>query len=124
MWGGNADDFIPERWENPPECVSDIPGVWGHVLSFLGGPRACIGYRFSLVEYVAEYAHICTQPPHHSFFFRFKVIVFTLLRAFEFDLAVPSSDIIKKANIVTRPIVKSERERGNQMPMLVRPYRR
>ncbi|KAJ3480225.1 hypothetical protein NLI96_g8501 [Meripilus lineatus] len=90
MWGGNADDFIPERWENPPECVSDIPGVWGHVLSFLGGPRACIGYRFSLVE--------------------FKVIVFTLLRAFEFDLAVPSSDIIKKANIVTRPIVKTGRD--------------
>lgn len=42
----------PERWENLPEAVSGIPGVWGNLLSFLGGPRSCIGYRFSLVEYV------------------------------------------------------------------------
>ena len=42
----------PERWENPPEAIASIPGVWGNLLSFLGGPRSCIGYRFSLVEYV------------------------------------------------------------------------
>ena len=42
----------PERWEHPPTGTEDIPGVWGHVLSFLGGPRACIGYRFSVVEWV------------------------------------------------------------------------
>lgn len=43
----------PERWENLPDAVSSIPGVWGNLLSFLGGPRSCIGYRFSLVEYVS-----------------------------------------------------------------------
>ena len=43
-------DCRPERWQNIPEAVSRIPGVWGHLLTFLGGPRACIGYRFSLVE--------------------------------------------------------------------------
>ena len=48
----------PERWENLPEAVSAIPGVWGHLLSFIGGPRACIGYRFSLVE--------CVPVPYHS----------------------------------------------------------
>ena len=42
----------PERWEHPPEAISAIPGVWSHLLTFLGGPHACIGYRFSLVEYV------------------------------------------------------------------------
>lgn len=40
----------PERWLHPPEAISTIPGVWGNQLSFLGGPRSCIGYRFSLVE--------------------------------------------------------------------------
>lgn len=40
----------PERWESAPEAAASIPGVWGHMLTFIGGPRACIGYRFSLVE--------------------------------------------------------------------------
>ena len=43
----------PDRWDNPPEAIANTPGVWGHLLTFLGGTRACIGYRFSLVEYVA-----------------------------------------------------------------------
>ena len=55
---------------------------------------------------------------------RFKALVFTLIRAFEFDLAVPAEDILKKSNIVTRPIVKGEPEKGNQLPLLVSLYRR
>lgn len=44
--------YRPERWANLPEATSSIPGVWSNLLSFLGGPRACIGYRFSIVECV------------------------------------------------------------------------
>ena len=43
-------DFRPERWESVPEASSAVPGVWGNMLTFLGGPRACIGFRFSLIE--------------------------------------------------------------------------
>ena len=43
-------DYRPERWKNIPEAASQIPGVWGNLLTFLGGSRACIGYRFALVE--------------------------------------------------------------------------
>jgi cytochrome P450 len=43
-------DCRPERWQNIPDAVSQIPGAWGNILTFLGGTRACIGYRFSLVE--------------------------------------------------------------------------
>jgi cytochrome P450 len=66
LWGEDAEKFkwvllslfvpylniicSPERWSNLPEAVHGIPGVWAHQLTFLGGPRACIGYRFSLVE--------------------------------------------------------------------------
>ncbi|KAF9234847.1 cytochrome P450 [Melanogaster broomeanus] len=50
LWGPDAHEFNPERWQNLPESVSHIPGVWGHMLSFLDGPRACMGYRFSLVD--------------------------------------------------------------------------
>ena len=42
----------PERWESPPETVYENPGVWSNIMTFLGGPRACIGYQFSLVVFV------------------------------------------------------------------------
>jgi cytochrome P450 len=49
----------PERWlgEGPANAVHAIPGVWGNMLTFLGGVHACIGYRFSLYEYVNRRHH-------------------------------------------------------------------
>ncbi|KIK80380.1 hypothetical protein PAXRUDRAFT_833550 [Paxillus rubicundulus Ve08.2h10] len=101
LWGPDAHEFKPERWDNLPKAVSDIPGVWGHLLTFLGGPRACIGYRFSLVE--------------------MKALLFTLVRAFEFELAVPASDIRKKSTIVQRPILRSDPTNKAQLPLLLKP---
>lgn len=40
----------PERWENVPQGAQALPGVWGNIMSFLGGSRACIGYQFSTLE--------------------------------------------------------------------------
>ncbi|KAI0643934.1 cytochrome P450 [Trametes meyenii] len=100
LWGEDALEFKPERWENPPEAISSIPGVWGHMLSFLGGPRACIGYRFSLIE--------------------MKALIFVLVRAFEFELAVPPEDVQKKTSLVQRPLLRSAPEQGSQMPLLLR----
>ncbi|KAJ7221601.1 cytochrome P450 [Mycena pura] len=102
IWGPDSMEFIPERWESETPISNSLPGVWGHMLTFLGGPRACIGYRFSLVE--------------------MKALLFTLVRAFEFDLAVAADDVGKKSGIVQRPILKSEPEKGNQLPLLVKPY--
>ncbi|KAJ6607877.1 cytochrome P450 [Mycena sp. CBHHK59/15] len=103
IWGPDAMEFKPERWDSDTPIPSVLPGVWGHMLSFLGGPRACIGYRFSLVE--------------------LKALLFTLVRAFEFELAVPLVDVGKKSTaIVQRPMVISEPEVRNQLPLLVRPF--
>jgi hypothetical protein len=51
-----------------------------------------------------------------------KAILFSLVRAFEFELAVPREDISTKMAIVQRPVVVSEKEKGFQMPLLVKPY--
>lgn len=59
-----------------------------------------------------------------EFLYRIKALLFTLIRAFEFELAVPPQDIAKKAGIVQRPFVVTEPNAGNQMPLLVKPYNR
>ncbi|KAF7976482.1 hypothetical protein HWV62_6757 [Athelia sp. TMB] len=103
IWGAGADTFRPERWEEAKTLVPNgIPSIWGNQLTFLAGPRSCIGYRFALAE--------------------MKALIFTLVRSFEFELAVPANDIIAKQSIVSRPIVRTNREAGNQMPLLVKPY--
>lgn len=102
LWGEDAFEFKPERWESVPDAVQHIPGVWANQMSFLGGPRACIGYRFSLIE--------------------MKALIFALVRAFEFELAVPPEEIIKKSTAVQRPLVRSEMVKGCQLPLLIKPY--
>ena len=49
----------PERWENPPAGIASISSAWNHLMTFLGGPRACIGFRFSIVEYAPNYPALC-----------------------------------------------------------------
>ncbi|KAF7334442.1 hypothetical protein MVEN_02273700 [Mycena venus] len=67
LWGDDAVEFRPERWQQIPKTAEAIPGVWGNMLTFLAGPYNCIGFRFALAEQ--------------------KVLLFVLIRAFEFERA-------------------------------------
>ncbi|KAI0357854.1 hypothetical protein OH77DRAFT_1308194 [Trametes cingulata] len=71
------------------------------MLTFLGGPRACIGHRFAVVE--------------------MKALVFTLVRAFEFSLAVDPSEVKKMPGLVERPMLAGTPGRS-QLPLLVKQY--
>lgn len=42
LWGPNADEFVPERWETARPHWSFVP--------FNAGPRRCIGQAFALTE--------------------------------------------------------------------------
>ncbi|KAJ6567804.1 cytochrome P450 [Mycena sp. CBHHK59/15] len=102
LWGPDAGEFKPERWDNVPEAVSAIPGVWANLLTFFAGPHNCIGFRFSLAE--------------------MKALLFTLIRAFEFEAAVPKGGIGGTSSVIRRPLVLAEKEKGSQMPLIVKPY--
>ncbi|KAJ6555556.1 cytochrome P450 monooxygenase [Mycena sp. CBHHK59/15] len=101
-WGEDAAEFRPERWDDLPDSVKAVPGVWAHLFTFLGGPRNCIGFRFALAE--------------------MKALLFILIRAFEFEPTVPVGGIGRSSTPVQRPIVLSERNKGSQMPLIVRLY--
>ncbi|KAK7696401.1 hypothetical protein QCA50_001055 [Cerrena zonata] len=53
VWGEDAEVYKPERWLKPlPESVTEarVPGVYSNLMTFLGGGRACIGFKFSQLE--------------------------------------------------------------------------
>jgi cytochrome P450 len=55
-----------------------VPGTWGNILTFLGGTRNCIGYRFAIAE--------------------IKVILFVLMRGLEFEELGSKPKIEKKSS--------------------------
>ncbi|CAE6464609.1 unnamed protein product [Rhizoctonia solani] len=97
IWGEDSNEFKPERWDNLPESAKLMPGVWGHLMTFIHGNRSCIGYRFALIE--------------------MKALLYSLVRAVEFDID-PNIEIEAKSSIVTRPRVVSQPEKGSQLPLI------
>ncbi|KAH9890480.1 cytochrome P450 [Cubamyces lactineus] len=70
IWGEDAYEWKPERWLKPlPSAVDNahIPGVYSHLMTFIGGSRSCIGFKFAQLE--------------------MKIVLATLLPAFKFELS-------------------------------------
>ncbi|TFK29227.1 cytochrome P450 [Coprinopsis marcescibilis] len=103
VWGPDAAEWKPERWLSPlPDSVINarVPGVYSHLMTFLGGGRACIGFKFSQLE--------------------MKVVLCDLLEAFKFE----SSDktITWQYNLVVQPTVDELADNGTrklQLPLKV-----
>jgi len=89
MWGPDVYEWKPERWLNPlPESVTNarIPGVYSHLLTFNGGGRSCIGFKFSQLE--------------------MKVILVLLLEKLEFSLS--DKNIVWQMTPIVTPNVDME----------------
>ncbi|KAH9003662.1 cytochrome P450 [Lactarius hatsudake] len=53
IWGPDVTEWKLERWLAPlPESVREahIQGVYANMMTFIGGPRACIGFKFAQLE--------------------------------------------------------------------------
>ncbi|OJT07575.1 Leukotriene-B(4) omega-hydroxylase 2 [Trametes pubescens] len=69
IWGPDAYEWKPERWLQPlPDAVLEakIPGVYANLMTFWGGGRACMGFKFSQLE--------------------MKVVLAVLISSFTFEL--------------------------------------
>ncbi|KAJ7138856.1 cytochrome P450 [Mycena filopes] len=110
IWGEDAQEFKPERWENVPERATAIPGVWGNLMTFFAGAHNCIGFRFSVVEQ--------------------KALLFTLIRAFEFEPALPKdairplmSGVLQKPSVqIPHAVGVGKAKEGSGLPLIIKPY--
>jgi cytochrome P450 len=61
LWGSNAGDFVPERWVDEDGKGNNSGGVDSNysILTFLHGPRSCIGEKFAKAELKALLAVFC-----------------------------------------------------------------
>ncbi|KIY68837.1 cytochrome P450 [Cylindrobasidium torrendii FP15055 ss-10] len=101
IWGADAHEFKPERWMAPKAGVTaSIPGVWSNMMSFWGGARGCVGFRFSIAEA--------------------KALAFILFRAFEFELAVKHEELTSEQLIVQKPYLANDMAAGPQLPVIIR----
>lgn len=74
-------------------------GVYANLLTFLGGPRACIGWRLAVIE---------TQ-----------IFLIEIISRFEVSLSEKATRIRKEACGVVAPTVEGEVEKGVQLPLVI-----
>ncbi|PPQ65281.1 hypothetical protein CVT26_000241, partial [Gymnopilus dilepis] len=98
IWGPDSYEWKPDRWLKPlPESVIDahLPGIYSHLMTFIGGSRACIGFKFSQLE--------------------MKVVLFLLVESFKFSLPKDKEIVWQMAGIAS-PTLKSEIGKGKETP--------
>ncbi|KAH9928825.1 cytochrome P450 [Fomitopsis serialis] len=101
FWGADAKAFRPERWldeDGIPKRAQEIQGH-RHLLTFVDGPRTCLGRHFALAE--------------------FKAVLSVLIRNYAFELRDgPDTKTEVKRGILPRPSIVGEE--GARLPLRVR----
>ncbi|OJA15903.1 hypothetical protein AZE42_11499 [Rhizopogon vesiculosus] len=101
LWGDDAHVFNPERWINgaAKEKKATSIGVYSNLMTFLSGARACIGWRFAVIEIQAFLTEVVGK--------------------FEFTLIDQSGRVRREASGVMTPTLEGEVEKGVQLPLRV-----
>ncbi|KAI8989217.1 cytochrome P450 [Trametes punicea] len=92
LWGEDAYEWKPERWLKPlPSALEDarVPGVYSNLMTFSGGARSCIGFKFSQLT--------------------MKVVLSLLVSSFKLEMG--DKPVVWKTSSVTYPTVGEESTR-------------
>ncbi|KAJ7580698.1 cytochrome P450 [Mycena floridula] len=99
FWGPDAKEFRPERWLEPEAGLSKDLQSHRHILTFITGPRECLGKNFALTE--------------------FKSVLSLIIRNYKFELPHgPKTKIGQWGGLLVKP--NSEGEVDGKVPMIVR----
>ncbi|KAG6821030.1 hypothetical protein H0H93_007920 [Arthromyces matolae] len=101
VFGEDADIFNPERWlRKTNEKKGPTLGVYGNLLTFAGGVRTCIGWRFALYEV--------------------QTLMVEIVSNFEL-LPTPELDRLRReACLVMLPTLEGEEVKGENLPLMVK----
>ncbi|KAJ7126085.1 cytochrome P450 [Mycena epipterygia] len=101
VFGEDAHVFRPERWLDGTVQTSASLGVYGNLMTFGSGHRACIGWRFAVYEY--------------------QTFLVELVKNFEFSMD-PSlaRKVRREASIAMFPTISGEVLKGPQLPITIR----
>ncbi|KAI6012725.1 cytochrome P450 [Pisolithus orientalis] len=103
IWGADAKVFRPERWLEEggiPKKAQEVQG-YRHLLTFVDGPRTCLGKAFALAE--------------------FKTVMVVLVKSFVFEIRDgPDTQIEMAMGLLPRPRVTGED--GTKLPLRVNRY--
>ncbi|KAF9473254.1 cytochrome P450 [Pholiota conissans] len=96
LWGDDANELNPYRWIDGRELKSGASiGPYANLLTFIGGPRTCLGWRFAVLE--------------------IQVVVSHLVRRFSFSL--PENVSIQPASAIT--LVPMDTDGKTQLPLVI-----
>ncbi|GBE84055.1 Docosahexaenoic acid omega-hydroxylase CYP4F3 [Sparassis crispa] len=118
LWGEDALEWKPERWLSPlPNAVTEarIPGVFSNLMTFLGGSRACLGFKFSEME-MSEYCMPLSRVGKIDEFPPGEVVLAVLVPKFTFELT--AKPIVWNMAPVRYPTVGKESVKA-EMPLKV-----
>ncbi|KIY71261.1 PAH-inducible cytochrome P450 monooxygenase PC-PAH 1 [Cylindrobasidium torrendii FP15055 ss-10] len=100
IWGPDAQEWNPKRWLNKPDMQYSV-GVYGNTLSFGGGVRNCIGWRFAVME--------------------MQCLTTEMVKKFRYEPSVDTKKVLPWPGFITTPRMKGRFHEGPQMPLIVTP---
>ncbi|KAF9235249.1 cytochrome P450 [Melanogaster broomeanus] len=99
LWGEDAHEFNPDRWlegiANEPKEVT--LGVYSNLMTFIGGVRGCLGWRFALIE--------------------MQAFLVELVGKFEFAMTDEAARIRLGPCLIMTPTVEGDADRVAQLPL-------
>ncbi|KAH6912732.1 cytochrome P450 [Coprinopsis sp. MPI-PUGE-AT-0042] len=101
LWGADALEWKPERWLSPlPDALIEakVPGVYSNLMTFLGGGRSCIGFKFSQLE--------------------MKAVLCVLLGRLKFELP-KDKEIVWNITVIATPSVLGDETKLQQLPLII-----
>ncbi|KAF7289219.1 PseudoU-synth-2 domain-containing protein [Mycena indigotica] len=100
VFGPDANVFNPERWLDGSMRKPEIPlGTYSNLLTFAGGVRNCIGWKFAILE--------------------LQAFLIELVGTFEFALTPEALRLRREKCILMAPSVEGQRDKGVQLPLRV-----